>query len=70
MWVWVWVCIPYPVRESVSGEDGPGSPVGVMAILFVHMLSQAIDIMGRKPGGQLYVLVRKHQRSKCSVKPE
>lgn len=40
-----------------------------MAILFMNMLSQAIDIMGWQFGRQLKVLVRKHQRSKRGVKP-
>lgn len=59
----------HPVREAIPGEDGPGPPVGVMAILFVHMLSEAIDIMGWQFGRQLKVLVIKHQGSKRCVKP-
>lgn len=35
----------------------------------MHMLSQAIDIMGWQFSRQLKVLVRKHQWSKCCVKP-
>ena len=59
----------HSVREAVPREDRPGPPVGVVTILPVHMLSQAIDIMGWQLGRQLKVLVIKHQRSKRCVKP-
>lgn len=36
----------------------------------MYMFSQAIDIVGWQLGRQLKVLVRKHQWSKCCVKPE
>lgn len=60
----------YPIWKSISGKNWPGSPVCVMLISGVHMLSEAIDIMRWKFSRQLYVLVCKHQRSHAGVKPE
>lgn len=63
------VC-PHPVGEAVSGEDGPGLPVHVMAIGLVHVLSQAVNVGGWELGGQLQVLILEHQRSERGVQPE
>lgn len=52
LWVCARVC-PHPVGEAVSGEDGPGLPVHVMAIGLVHVLSQAVNVGGWELGGQL-----------------
>lgn len=60
----------YPIGKSISGENWPGSPVCVMLISGVHMLSEAIYIMRWKFSRQLYVLVCKNQRSHVGVKPE
>lgn len=62
-------CAPYPIREGISGENGPGSPVCVMAIVLMDVFTKTINIMGWKLGRQLEVLVRKNQWCKCSVKP-
>lgn len=52
--VWACLCLyTHPIRETVSGEDGPGFPVCVMAKVFMHMLSQAINVMGWKLGREL-----------------
>lgn len=52
--------LSHPVGKSISGENGPGPPVSVMAELFVHMLPETINIMGWKLRRQLQVLVCKH----------
>lgn len=51
----------YPIGDSVPGEDGPGLPIHIVAVLPVHMFPQTIHVGTRQPDGELQELVSKQE---------
>ncbi len=60
----------HSIRKSISCEDRPGPPVGVMAEGLMDMLSKTINIVWGEFSWELKVLISKNQRPNCRVKPD
>jgi len=60
----------HAVGKSISCEDRPGPPVGVVAKGLMDVLSKSIDIVGREFSRELKVLIIKNQWPNGCVEPE
>ncbi len=60
----------HAIGKSISCEDRPGPPVGVMAEGLMDVLSESINIVRGEFSRELKVLIRKNQRPNGCVKPD
>lgn len=60
----------HAIGKTISCEDRPGPPVGVMAEGLMDMLPKSIDIVRGEFSRELKVLISKNQRPEGCVKPD
>ena len=60
---------PHLGRGGVPGEDGPGLPGHVVAVLLVHVFAQPVHVGTGQSHGELQVLLGKLEGPNAGVQP-